>query len=106
MNPATLFFIVSTVISLTLVIIFLPRMIDYINRSEPHFIMSSVSGFEDMPSIPQEATSSTTSSSTEMRCGNSICEEGSFCDTLTQTCVARQPATSGDTMEGLQGYFS
>lgn len=99
MEQAKLAFIITTVIGLILVVAILPRFIEYLHEVEPHFV---ISGFQDMhPSpvdsvstIPREMEKEPSSLIRKSLCGDSPCEEGTFCDDLTQTCVPLYPSSS------------
>lgn len=110
MEPAKLIFIVTTVIGLILAAAILPRIVEFVNQQEPHFV---ISGFQDMqraeaadaaPAIPtlQPMDREPSPLSRKAMCGNQVCPEGSFCDDLTQTCTSVYPSSSTPD----EGYYA
>jgi len=91
---------------LVLAIVFLPMIVRYIDKMEPHY----VSGFEDMVknvNVPQDMQGSygSTPNAPVMRCTsnkNVNCNEGQFCDNSTSACIDNY--VGGDVPE--LGYYS
>lgn len=90
---------------LVVAIVVLPMVVRYIDKMEPHY----VSGFENMVknvNVPAGNDSYRPDSNTDYMCrspnGNGQpCDEGTFCDGATQSCVKSYVGGSSDV-----GYFS
>ena len=95
----------SMLLFLILAIVFLPIVVRFIDKMEPHY----VSGFEDMVknvNVPSGDDSYRPDSNTNYLCRSPNekgvpCEEGQFCDGSLQKCV---PNYIGGTSN--VGYFS
>jgi hypothetical protein len=115
MKETTVFFILTTVLMLLAAVWILPKIVEWINREEAHFI---ISGFQDLSqqeekgeSLSQESLSSSPPSPPPVKtspfflsgvCNGIPCPEGTFCDDVSQTCISLSPpGTAPDT-----GYFS
>jgi len=92
----------AMLVLLVLAVVVLPMIVRYIDRMEPHFV---ISGFQDLAQhsngpvhVPAQAASSSMSAmyvpdaNTSYLCGSpngngQSCPEGTFCDGVTQSCV-------------------
>ena len=108
----------AMLILLVAAVVILPMVVRFIDRSEPHYV---ISGFQNMASaqgegnpvhVPAGATSTSASTyhpdvNTNYLCrapngSSQPCPEGTFCDGLTQSCV---PNYVGGNVPDI-GYFS
>jgi len=107
----------AMLVLLVAAVVVLPMIVRYINRMEPHFV---ISGFQDLAAagngpvrVPAQAASNSMGGSyhpdqnTNYLCGSpngsgQSCPEGTFCDGLTQSCVKIYPG--GDVPD--TGYYS
>lgn len=105
MEQAKLIFILTTIIGLFIASYLLPRIVEYVNVMEPHFV---IQGFQDMASVSAEdskAPEVKREPSPLVRkamCGEQPCPEGTFCDDLSQTCTPLYPTS--DVPE--EGYYA
>ena len=110
----------AMLVLLVVAVVVLPMIVRYIDRMEPHFV---ISGFQDLAQaqgesytgpvrVPAQASNSMASMyhpdpNTNYMCGSpngsgQSCPEGTFCDGLTQSCVPT--FVGGDVPD--TGYFS
>jgi len=108
----------AMLVLLVLAVVVLPMIVRYINRMEPHFV---ISGFQDLAQanapgssiqVPAQASQSMASMyhpdpNTNYMCGSpngngQSCPEGTFCDGTTQSCV---PTFVGGAVPDT-GYYS
>lgn len=112
----------AMLVLLVVAVVVLPMIVRYIDRMEPHFV---ISGFQDLAQaqvnnqvssgpvrVPAEASNSMANMyhpdpNTNYMCGSpngngQSCPEGTFCDGLSQSCV---PISVGGAVPDI-GYFS
>jgi hypothetical protein len=112
----------AMLVLLVVAVVVLPMIVRYIDRMEPHFV---ISGFQDLAQaqaqnesssgpvrVPAQASNSMASMyhpdpNTNYMCGSpngngQSCPEGTFCDGPTQSCV---PTFIGGAVPDI-GYFS
>lgn len=110
MEEAKQIFMITTLLGLIVAVVILPKIVAYIHRVEPHFV---ISGFQDMhpasveestrvPQIPSEINKEPSSLIRKALCGDEPCPEGTFCDDLTQTCVSHYPSSTTPD----EGYYA
>jgi len=83
----------AMLILLVAAVIVLPMVVRYIDRMEPHYV---ISGFQDMqvdhvPSVaaaPEYVPDRNTSYLCNVDTSGKSCPEGTFCDGLTQSCIS------------------
>ncbi len=118
MNRSKTLGIGAMFILLVVSVIFLPKIVRYINRMEPHFVISGFqnqedkmpeNGVEDIPAIGKASKLPTyrPDPNTNYLCRSpnedgQPCPEGYFCDGTTQACI---PNYVGGEVPSV-GYFS
>ena len=100
---------------LVICIVLLPMFVRYIDRMEPHF---SISGFQDIakkytdgvsniPHIPSNNSDSyRPDKNTDYMCrgiGEIPCQEGTFCDGPSTSCIN---ISVGGSLDNVKGYYS
>jgi hypothetical protein len=95
----------SMFVVLVVAIVLLPMLVRYIDNNEPHF---NISGFQDVAeaynvTIPTGNIKDNSSMCRAPNGGDRPCEEGTFCDGPTQSCVNTYV---GGSLDNVQGYYS
>ena len=98
----------AMLILLVAAVVLLPMLVKYIDKMEPHYIISGFQDMQEVHNVPsvQAPTTYNRDKNTTYLCNvdasGQTCPEGTFCDGATQSCISNY--VGGAVPES--GYYS